>query len=31
MAQRVMNRTSNHEDVNLIPGLAPCVKDPGLP
>ena len=31
MAQRVMNPTNIHEDVDLIPGLVPWVKDLMLP
>ena len=31
MAQQVTNPTSIHEDVGLIPGLVPWVKDPVLP
>ena len=31
VAQQDKNLTSIHEDVDLIPGLAECVKDPVLP
>ena len=30
MAQQIKNLTSIHEDMSLIPGLAPSVKDPVL-
>ena len=31
VAQWLKNLTRNHQVTGLIPGLAQCVKDPGLP
>ena len=31
VAQSLMNLTKNHGVAGLVPGLAPCVRDPALP